>query len=200
MINTIIFDIGMVLARFRWREYIEELDFDHETSEKLARATVLSRWWKEIDLGAAKEVYEAGMKADHPELEEELEVFFANTERIVEPFEYSERLVRQLKEQGYRVYLLSNYGDFLFNQACPKFAFRNFVDGEVISYQLHVIKPDPRIYETLFEKYQIQPDCAVFIDDMEVNIEGAKQVGLHGILFHDFEQMCQELKEYGISV
>ena len=200
MINTIIFDIGNVLVHFRWKDYIKELGFDHETNEKLAKATVLSRWWTEIDLGAPREVYEAGMKTDHPELEQELEVFFSKTERIVEQFEYAEHLVKHLKKQGYRIYLLSNYGDFLYNQASPKFTFRDFVDGELISYQIHTIKPDRRIYETLFERYQIQPDNAVFIDDNEDNIEGAKQVGLHGILFHDFEQMSQELKQYGISV
>ena len=200
MIDTIIFDIGNVLVQFRWKEYIKELGFDQETNEKLAEATVGSRWWTEIDLGALKETYEAGMKADHPELEKEIELFFSKTERIVESFEYSENLVKQLKEEGYRVYLLSNYGDFLYNQAAPQFTFRNFVDGELISYQIKTIKPDRRIYETLFEKYQIQPEHAVFIDDSGANIEGAKQVGLHGILFQDYGQMCEALEEYGISV
>ena len=200
MIDTIIFDIGNVLVRFRWKEYINELGFDQETNQKLAEATVGSRWWREIDLGASKDTYEAGMKADHPELEKELELFFSRTERIVEPFEYSKHLVKQLKEQGYRVYLLSNYGDFLYNQAAPQFTFRNYVDGELISYQIKAIKPDRKIYETLIEKFQIQPEHAIFIDDMKENIDGAKQVGLHGIVFQDYEQMCEALKEYAISV
>lgn len=200
MIDTIIFDIGQVLAHFRWKEYMQELGFSEETIDKLAKATVLSKWWVENDRGMAKEEYQAGMKADHPELAKEMELFFADTEQIVEPFDYSEKLVCELKKQGYRVYILSNYGEFLYHQACPKFTFRKHIDGELISFQVHQLKPNAEIYHTLFERFQIQPEHAVFLDDLAANIEGAKRVGLNGIQFQNLEQALDELKGYGVEI
>ncbi len=200
MVDTIIFDIGQVLVHFRWREYIKELGFDEVTSRNLEKATVLSSWWQKIDLGMAKEEYENGMKAAHPELSKELNIFFSNTKRIVEPYDYSEDLIRQLKEKGYRVYLLSNYGDFLYHESVDRFHFRNYVDGELISYQVQCIKPDHRIYQTLFEQYGIDPTKALFVDDMEANIVAAKELGLNGILFTSYERLLHEFAQYEIKL
>lgn len=200
MIDTIIFDIGQVLVHFRWKEYIKELGFEGETADRLGQATVLSKWWQKVDLGMAKEEYEAGMKKDHPELKNEIERFFSHTSQIVKPFSYSEGLLKGLKENGYRIYLLSNYGDYFYHEASPKFTFRKYIDGELISYEIHEIKPNPAIYHTLFERFQINPKNAVFLDDNADNIRGAKAVGLNGILFEGMDQAARELKAYGVNL
>ena len=51
MINTIVFDIGMVLVYFRWRELFQELGFEGEKFETIAKATVHNPWWNEFDKG-----------------------------------------------------------------------------------------------------------------------------------------------------
>lgn len=200
MIRTLIFDIGQVLIQFRGREYINEFGFDQDTSEKLYQATVSSPWWVEMDRGLSKEAAKEGMKAMYPELAKELEIFFNHTYRIVKPFDYARNLLKQLKEMGYKIYLLSNYGEDMFLESVERFTFREFTDGEVISYREKVIKPEREIYQILLERYQIQPEEAIFIDDNEANIKGAQAVGLHTILFHDYEQLKKELYPYEIMI
>ena len=61
-----------------------------------------------------------------------------------------------------------------------------------------LIKPDPRIYKLLFERYSINPETAIFIDDNAKNVAGAKAVGLDAVHFQSPKQLEQYLAEIGI--
>jgi len=61
-------------------------------------------------------------------------------------------------------------------------------------------KPEPEIYEILIERFSLTPEKAVFIDDLEENIEAAKDVGLQGIVFKSPDQLKGDLKGLGIEL
>ena len=103
--------------------------------------------------------------------------------------------VKALKERGYRLYVLSNYGEYLFLKSKDRLDFMPYMDGAVISYQIQMIKPDQEIYEYILNKYGLLPEESVFIDDRPENVEGAKLIGMNGILFEDFEQASGELEK-----
>jgi 2-haloacid dehalogenase len=65
----------------------------------------------------------------------------------------------------------------------------------VISGDVKATKPDPRIYQILFSRCGIDPRRAVFVDDAVANIETARQLGLHGIVFGGPESLRRELTE-----
>ena len=200
MIKNIIFDIGNVLAHFRWKQYIGE-KFPAPIQERIAKATVRGPYWDEVDRGALpiSEVVKlcAGLE---PELGEEIEEFFRERTALVEEYNYSARLITSLKKQGYHVYLLSNYAGDLYEYAREHFKFIPLADGEVISYQIKKIKPEPEIYAALLEKYQLKPEECVFLDDLKRNLEGAKKFGIHTILFTDYDTAIKELKTLGCEV
>ena len=81
MIRTIVFDIGQVLVQFRYMDYLRDLGFDEEMSEKIAHATVLSKWWKQVDLGEDIKTIKAGIFGEHPELKDQLELFMRLAKR-----------------------------------------------------------------------------------------------------------------------
>ena len=62
-----------------------------------------------------------------------------------------------------------------------------------------MIKPDPKIYEYILEKYDINPAEAVFIDDNADNIEAAKKFGINTILFKGKEDADRELEKLGVT-
>src|SRR5690348_14711483 len=64
-----------------------------------------------------------------------------------------------------------------------RFDFLRWFHGMVISGEVGVIKPDPRIYAILIERFAIDPRRAVYIDDVAVNAEAAAGMGIHGIHF-----------------
>lgn len=86
-----------------------------------------------------------------------------------------------LKEKGYRIYLLSNYSQEMFEKHTKGASFLKVLDGGVISYQIHAIKPDHEIYETLLKRYDLKPEECVFLDDRLENVEGGKRAGMEAV-------------------
>ncbi len=152
MIKNIIFDIGNVLAHFRWKDYLCE-HFDREAREKIADATVRGPYWDEVDRGVLP-IAEIDKKCGAlvPGFEKEIEKFFAEREQLVEEYDYSAALVRSLRAAGYHVYLLSNYAGDVFDYARRHFEFIPLTEGGVISYEIHKVKPEPEIYEELLRR------------------------------------------------
>lgn len=201
MINTIILDIGQVLGDFCWDGFLRNCGYDEETIQKVGLATVLSNDWAEEDRGVLsnEELVQLFTKND-PSVEKEIRSFIENITNTVKEYEYSADFVKRLKEYGYKVYLLSNYGKRNFEYAKEHFKFIQYVDGGVISYQVKHVKPEPEIYEALIQKYNIIPSEAVYLDDSSVNLEGAKPYGFYTIQVTDFEEAVEELRDLGIRV
>lgn len=195
MINTIIFDIGNVLAYFHWEEIYRKY-FSDDEFEQVANVTVRDlNSWNLIDQGLNSfDDYIDYVGETLPNLKEKIRKVILEIFETIMPFDYAESWVKEMKERGYKVYILSNYGDLPFNLSKARYTFLNHVDGEIISYREKVIKPDKEIFEILFNRFEINPSQAVFIDDNANNIEGAKKVGLNTIHFTDFQKAQEELE------
>ncbi len=200
VVDTVIFDIGRVLVEFDWEKYLENFKFGKEIKAEIGNKIFRSSFWKERDRGSHSEDEYLEMAIDSvPHLEKEVREVFTNVINIVEVYPFATEWVKSIKSQGKKVYLLSNYSKASFENDVPNFEFAKYVDGGVISYEVEYIKPELEIYKTLIEKYKINPQNAVFLDDVEENIEAAKKCGLHGILVKSHTQAVEALKGYGIK-
>lgn len=201
MVNTIVLDIGQVMAHFCWKEYLIDCGYDEETIEKVSKATVLSKEWGEEDRGILNdEELISAFIANEPSVEKEIRKLKESPAKLVREYDYSAHFVKKLKANGYNVYLLSNYGKTNFAYARSHFKFIPFVDGGIISYEVHHIKPEPEIYQALIDKYHFNPKEAVFLDDSLANLEGAKSFGFHTIHFTEFDKAMEELRALGVNV
>jgi len=112
-----------------------------------------------------------------------------------EPVKPTEQLVRDLKAAGYKLFVLSNMSrefiDFL-----RRFPVYGLFDGEVVSCEEGTVKPEPRIYEILLERYGLDPAETLFIDDRAANIAAAEGLGIAGYLFdhRNPAAACDELR------
>ena len=197
MIHTIIFDIGNVLVDFRWRQMFESFGLKEDEIEKLANATVRHQAWLDLDKGiiSTEEAKEAYVK-EVPEYREFIERIYQEMDKLLVQFDYSIPWITEMKERGYRIYILSNWSKLAFD-ACKDTAlnFLSLVDGTVFSYKEFVIKPEKKIYEIICTRYDINPQEAIFLDDSEANIKSAREYGLHAIHFQSYEQGRAELEE-----
>lgn len=197
MIKTIIFDIGNVLVDFRWRQVYESFGLKDADIEKLADATVRHQAWVDLDRGiiTTEEAESAYIKAA-PEYREYIERIYPDMTPMLVQFEYAVPWIKELKERGYRIYILSNWSHPAY-EACKDNAlnFLPLADGVVFSYKEFVVKPDREIYEIICSRYDINPEEAVFLDDSEPNIDAARAYGLHGIHFKSYEQGKAELEK-----
>ena len=98
-----------------------------------------------------------------------------------------------LKEKGYKIYLLSNYSEELFHAHTKGAKFLDVLDGGVVSYQVHALKPDREIYEILLEKYSLKAEECLFFDDRMDNVEGAKKAGIQAIQVTSREMLNETL-------
>ena len=195
MIDTIIFDVGNVLLDFDYMKQFRRV-FDEETAQAIADVTVRKHEnWVELDRGVLS--YEEAidrMVQDAPHFAKEIPLAVQEIYNHVDSYDYADQWVRSLKEKGYRLYVLSNFGEKPFADTKPRMPFLRYMDGQLISYEIREVKPSATIYQALCDKFHIDPSKAVFIDDSAVNIAGAKDFGLHAIHFTGYTDALAQLK------
>lgn len=200
MIRTIIFDIGNVLTAFGWRDFMASFGFDPETEAKVCRATVESPFWCECDRGVLndEEILNGFIRND-PSVEKELRRVYTDLHGIVTRLDYAIPWIRDLKQKGYRVLVLSNFSEKGWKENQDALDFMEYVDGGIISYRERLIKPDPAIYRLLLDRYGLKAEECVFLDDTADNVKAAEDMGMSGIVFKNREQALGELKKLGID-
>lgn len=197
MIKNIVFDVGNVLVNYRWRELMEELGFSEDLQKVFGEKVFGNPFWIELDRGVLdeKDVI-AKIREENSAYGREFDLIWENREKLIEPYDYAVNMIDILKKRGFHVYLLSNYPASLFelHTRCGRFPFLDKVDGKVVSGFVKLVKPDREIYEYLLEQYGLKAEECVFLDDRSENIEAAKQIGMKGILFENYEQARAELE------
>lgn len=200
MIRNIVFDIGNVLTDFRWKEFLVDKGFDGEMIRRIARASVESPLWKEIDRGEwdREKLMQEFIKLD-PEIETEIRFAYEDVHGMVTPRAYAIPWIKELKEKGYGVYYLSNFSDKAYVDCADALEFIPYTDGGILSYRERIVKPEPEIYRLLLKRYGLKAEDCVFLDDLEVNVEAARKEGIAGIVFQTKEQAEEELARLGVK-
>ena len=105
-------------------------------------------------------------------------------------------LIAELKAAGYKLYVLSNMS-LEFIEFLRKTDVYKYFDGEVVSCEEHVVKPDAEIYKRLVDRYSLSEQETLFIDDRKENVEAARNQGWEGFNFNprNPEESCAELRE-----
>ena len=106
---------------------------------------------------------------------------------------------QQLKQQGLLTAILSNMGDNVLDNMKREFDWLPRFDVLVWSYQLHMAKPDPAIYEHTLRELGVRPEEALFLDDRPVNVAAAQALGIQAIVFSTIEQLRADLVAQGYS-
>lgn len=195
MIKNIIFDIGNVLTDFRWKDFLRDKGFDDAMIERIAKVSVKSHLWNEYDRGdwTTEEVMQAFVDGD-PLIERELHIAYDDVHGMVTIRDYAIDWVRELKTKGYRVFYLSNFARKAEEDCSDALAFIPYMDGGILSWKERMIKPDPKIYRLLLDRYGLEAQESVFIDDLAENVESAVSQGMYGIVFESKEQAVSELR------
>ena len=199
-IRTVVFEIGGVLVGFDYRDFIAGRGNGPEMTERIIAATVHSPWWREYDRGVmTDEEIMRQFCEDAPEIAGEIRSTFADIRGMITRREESIPWIRALKAAGYRVLVLSNYSQKALDDCPEAVDFLDEVDGGILSFRDHVIKPDPAIYKLLAERYALVPGQTVFIDDTPENADAAARLGWHAIRWESRAQVEEELHRLGVD-
>lgn len=192
-IVNVVFDLGGVLFSRDPRkfepEFIEYFSYIHLPQ--------MPRFWEDYDRGVVSFDEVVTSVADYNNSSRELAE--SNIRRSIvtqEAIVPTAELITKLREAGLRLFVLSNMSrefiDFLREQP----VYRLF-DGDVVSCEEGVIKPEAEIYNLLTERYNLDPSETLFIDDRKANIDAAEALGWQGYLFTTAKakECCEELHE-----
>ncbi len=202
-IKNIIFDMGGVILDFRPEKTLLKY-FDNKKDRDIILKNVFqSPVWQDMDRGVITNLEAVQLTAKnlperlHATVRHLLENWFDEMPPKEDVFE----LIKTLKENGYKIYLLSNVSKDFYDQKDNIPAFE-FFDGFLISADYYLLKPEREIYEKLFEKFNLMPEECYFIDDLQKNIDGSKAVGMDGYCFYDgnVEKLKKEMRQKGIKI
>ena len=196
MIKNIVFDIGKVLVDFKWEEIFREVGGTDE-EVKVFGENFINGIWNELDRGVMDEEDVIKLiQEKNPEIADKVSLFWDRIIDTIESYSYSRPLIKELKDRGFKVYLLTNYPRSLFISSVEKkFDFYDLVDGEVVSARVKHTKPEKEIYEILFDKYSLIPEECIFMDDKLANVETANLLGMNAFVFTNFEEAKAKLED-----
>ena len=195
VIRNMVFDIGNVLMDFRWKEYVRSLFGENEA---VIQAVNQGIWhngcWAAMDRGEMDgDATLQSAVVFAPQYEMEIRRTLANVAQAFHRADYAVPWVQKLKEKGINVYYLSNYSEFSIAANPEVLDFIPYMDGGVFSYEVKAVKPEPKIYHCLCEKYGLKPEECLFTDDVPVNVAGAKACGFYGVVFEGYEKTYPEI-------
>lgn len=196
MINTIIFDLGAVLIDWNPHYMYRTLFTDEQEMIDFLADICTSDWNEEQDAGRSLQEGTDLLVAQFPEHEANIRAFYSRwIEMLGEPFHDTVEIFKQLKESGkYKIYALTNWSAETFPMAQERFDFLGWFDGIVVSGAEKMRKPTPAFYQTLLDRYHVNADEALFIDDNYRNILAAEKMGIKCIHFTSAEALEEELK------
>lgn len=195
-VKNIIFDLGNVLASFRWQSLMKELGIPQDSIERLAEKWVRDPLWGELDRGImTDDEVIAQAKSRLPDDTQYIDLFWSNIDKVVMEFPYARAWLEDLNARGYRLYLLSNYPESLFRLHSGDMTFLPLFDGMVISSHIKLVKPDAEIFRYLLDKYSLKESECVFMDDTAVNVDAANALGIKSLLFTDYDSAQKWLED-----
>lgn len=171
MVKNIIFDIGNVLLSFS-RDFLLSHFYNGNEYELLKEKLFYK--WEELDEDLLTlEEYDNRVKSNlPPHLHGPAMAVLHNWEYYMSYKPGIVDLIRELKQKGYNLYILSNMTRHFINNDY-KFPILKEFDGIVYSAPIGLVKPDEKIFEYLLNKYSLNPEECVFIDDLKENLAGA---------------------------
>ncbi len=194
MIKNIIFDVGEVLLGYRWKEMLMDYGCSESDAQRLGNLIFSDELWEQLDMqNEPTENIIKKYEEKYPKDSKAIRWFIEHGEYMHVPRKDVWKKLHLLKEKGYKIYLLSNYSKDLFEKHTKGADFLNDIDGMVVSYQIHKLKPDVEIYNYLINKYSLNKDECIFFDDREVNTKAANDLGIKSVTIVSKELLLDEM-------
>ncbi len=186
--KNIIFDLGNVLLEWNPKKFLQELELPSHFMDVFH-----SLLWATHDGGLLTRAEVVEKLPSHYDKE-----LFASCVNKIAPFltpipEMIET-VHEVRRKGYKTYILSNMPQEMHEELRRLHDFFDHFDGQVYSYEVKAIKPQPQIYQALINNYHLKEHESFFIDDYEMNIRAAKDLGIEGVVCKNPAQVRSELK------
>lgn len=200
-IDNVIFDLGGVLVDWDPKYlYSKVFNNDEKRINSFLTEVCTPEWNIEQDAGRSLAEATQLLVEKFPEQEDYIRLFYDRWEEMIRgEVRGTVTLLEKLKKvDAHNLYALTNWSAETFPVALERFDFLGFFQGIVVSGEEKTRKPFRRIYEILFDRYEVDPRSSIFIDDSLPNVETAIELGMTGIHFRHPEQLAADLRALDI--
>ena len=200
--EAVVFDLGGVLIDWDPR-YLYRTIFagDDAAMERFLSETATPAWNAEQDAGRTwREAIDA-LIALHPDRRD---LIVAYDERWAEmlggPIDGTVDVLADLRRIGIRLAALSNWSAEKFPIARERYGFLDWFETIVISGEVGLAKPDPRIFRHLLERTGLEAESTVYVDDVPANVAVAEELGMTALRFQDPGTLRADLRRLGLAI
>lgn len=199
-IKNIIFDFGGVVMDWDPRYFFKSYFNDDEKMEYFLENIAQSSWNIEQDRGRPLQEGTDILVAQHPEWEKEIRAYYDNWPVMLRSdIPENVNVLRNLSNTNYELFGLTNWSQETFPYALENYDFFQLFNGKiVVSGDEKLVKPDPKIWHILIDRYQIQAEESVFIDDNAENIRVAGELGFKTVHVTNETKLDEELRKLGV--
>jgi 2-haloacid dehalogenase len=196
---AVVFDLGGVLIDWNPRFLYRKLLTDEAEVEAFLGQVCTQAWNEAQDAGRPVAEATAEACARFPEQAALIRAYYERWDEMLGgPIEGTVAILEELFARAVPLYALSNWSAETFGHARTRFGFLDRFRGIVVSGQERLIKPDPRIFQLLFDRYSLAPERAIFIDDVPRNVEASRALGMTALHFRSPDELRAELAERGL--
>lgn len=202
MYKNIIFDLGGVVVEFKPKDFLMEHFINKKAEDIVYDLTFGSKEWEELDRGtisrgtANRIMLENAARCGRTF---EVQAVIDEWQTILRTKKPTIKTMCRLKMAGYRLYYLSNIASDTFAEIQERDFFPLF-DGGIASFEVNLLKPDPRIYAMLMQKYHLAYEESIFVDDNRQNAQAAYNLGITGILYKNHKSFNRALGLCGVQM
>jgi len=197
--SIVVFDLGGVLIDWNPRHLYRKLFADEAAMEHFLATVCTAEWNVRQDAGRRFAEAAALLKSDHPEKADLIDAYFARFDEMMSgAIAGTVEILAELHGRGVALYGLTNFSAETYPLALRRFDFLAWFRGVLVSGEVGLVKPDPRIYRLLCERFAIAPATVIYIDDVARNAAAATALGMHGIHFTAPVGLRRELVELGV--
>lgn len=181
MIKNLVLDIGNVICEWNPARLSRSVTDIPAHQNEIMDVTIKHPDWLELDKGAITVEQAIANAAQRTQLDKSrVAGIYQNLPGSMWLIESTAHAMYRAADAGVPIYILSNMQQHTWEYLRKTHACFSVCTGVVVSCDIGIIKPDPRIYQHLCDQFSLEPSECIFIDDMPENIEAARQCGWQG--------------------
>ena len=192
-----LFDLGGVFFDWDPDHFYKNVFENIEEREFFLVEVCNDQWNVQQDAGRSIAEAELELIPKFPHYEKEIKMYYKNHRKMIRGvFEESVDILKKLKDKNYDCYVLSNWSAETFEGMTDDYPFLKLFDGLLISGEDKLIKPDHAIYQLARDRFNLNPEETVFIDDKLENIQAAQEMNFKTIHLTDPNIIKTEIKKF----
>jgi 2-haloacid dehalogenase len=199
MTKNVIFDVGAVLVDWNPHYLYSKLLPDEAAILDFLEEVGFAEWNRALDRGGLWGDAVIELSGRFPHRRELIEAAHLRWQEMLSgAIDGTVAILERLAEKETPLYAITNYSSEKWIETADRFPFLRLFRDVVVSGDEQLLKPDPAIFHLCLQRNRLIAEDCIFIDDVPANVEGAKAVGIHAILFESPEKLEDDLTRLGI--